>query len=112
MNLNTGYLKILLILPEFILLFGQTLYAQPERLNFERLSPGRCQSSATIYSILQDKRGLMWFASTDGLICYDGYKFKTYKHNSRDPYSLSEDWVTSLAEDENETFGWGSGTEV
>ena len=101
MNLNTGFLRILLIVSIFTLIFQNELIAQPKRLDFARLSPGKGQSSATIYSILQDRHGFMWFGSTDGLICYDGYKYKTYKHDSKDPYSISEDWVTSIAEDEN-----------
>lgn len=100
MNRNVAFLKILFVLG--ITAFFQTgLFAQPDRLDFERLSPGKGQSNATIYAIFQDKKGFMWFGSTDGLICYDGYKFKTYKHDAKDPYSISEDWITSIAEDEN-----------
>ncbi len=101
MNLNNRFLKILLALITCNFLFLNGIVAQPERLNFERLSPGKGQASATIYSILQDKKGFMWFGSTDGLICYDGYKFKTYKHDSKDPHSISEDWVTSITEDKD-----------
>lgn len=34
-----------------------------------------------ILSMLQDKRGMMWFGTYDGLNSFDGYEFKNYKGN-------------------------------
>ena len=40
-----------------------------------------------INSILQDRRGFMWFATEDGLNRYDGNTFVVYKNNPNDPNS-------------------------
>jgi ligand-binding sensor domain-containing protein/signal transduction histidine kinase len=49
--------------------------------------------------ILQDRRGFLWFGTEDGLNRYDGYTFKVYKPDPDVPNSLSDRWITSLAED-------------
>ena len=36
-------------------------------------------SQNTIMSILQDDKGVMWFATWDGLYKFDGYTFNNYK---------------------------------
>jgi signal transduction histidine kinase/ligand-binding sensor domain-containing protein/DNA-binding response OmpR family regulator len=41
----------------------------------------------------------MWFGTADGLIRYDGYKFKIFKHNPDDVTSLSFNSVLSIYED-------------
>ena len=45
---------------------------------------------------LQDSRGLMWMASTAGVVSFDGYNFKVYGHKE---YNLSTSRVIRLAED-------------
>lgn len=35
-----------------------------------------------IQNIMQDHRGLMWFATWDGLYNYDGYRFRRFKAGS------------------------------
>ena len=43
----------------------------------------------------------MWFATRDGLNCYDGNAFVVYKHNPNDPGSLSANFVLDLMEDDH-----------
>lgn len=52
-----------------------------------------------VLDILQDKYGIMWFATLSGLTKYDGFRFTTYFYSADDPYSLSCNEVTSLVED-------------
>ena len=61
-------------------------------------TPGLSQNS--IYSILKDRTGLMWFATQDGLNKYDGYKTKVYKHRFGDRRALPSNFITSMAEDQ------------
>ena len=56
-------------------------------------------SQNRIYSILQDRRGFMWFATQDGLNRYDGNTFVVYKNNPDDPNTLSTSLIQSLIED-------------
>ncbi len=56
-------------------------------------------SQNRIYSILQDRRGFMWFATEDGLDRYDGNAFVVYKNNPDDPNTLSANLIQNLIED-------------
>lgn len=55
-------------------------------------------SQSTVYSIMEDKQGFMWFATEDGLNKYDGYQFTVFKNNSFEQNSLSENTVYSIDE--------------
>ena len=94
------------VLTLIVLLFNLPIPAQnknilptniPE-LKFDHFSPEQGFSGSPVFSILQDSRGFMWFA-TDGLVRYDGYNFKVFKHNPDDEKSLSYNSVLSIYED-------------
>ncbi len=70
-------------------------------VRFENLTIEDGLSQSSVFAILQDKRGLMWFGTWDGLNRYDGYQFTTYKYNVKDPYSLSNNEIRALYEDSN-----------
>ncbi|RMH61266.1 MAG: response regulator [Calditrichaeota bacterium] len=53
----------------------------------------------TIYAILQDSTGYLWLGTNDGLVRYDGYRFKTFRHNPDDTTSLSNNHINYLFED-------------
>jgi len=55
----------------------------------------------TVYSILQDKQGFMWFGTKDGLSRYDGYQFKNYRNDKNDPNSIGNNCIRSLFQDAN-----------
>lgn len=44
----------------------------------------------SVWSITQDKNGLIWFGTLDGLCSYDGFNITIYKNNSGDSSSISE----------------------
>lgn len=56
-------------------------------------------SQKTVQSILQDHKGLMWFATWDGLYKFDGYTFKNYKAHPGDNISLSNNRMDNIKED-------------
>lgn len=53
-------------------------------------------SQNTVYQILQDKNGFMWFGTKDGLNRYDGIAFRVYKKENSD---LGKNFITALYED-------------
>ena len=59
-------------------------------------------SQGMVYDILQDQKGFIWLATRDGLNRYDGYTFQTYLNDPLDPYSIADNEVESLYEDQ-----WG-----
>jgi ligand-binding sensor domain-containing protein/predicted transcriptional regulator len=79
------------------------------RIKFEYLTVDDGLSQGTIEDILQDRQGMMWFATRDGLNRYDGQKFTVFRNNSNDPNSLASNWVLSLALDPSGKLWIGSG---
>ena len=47
---------------------------------FESLGVNEGLPHSSVYSILQDKKGFMWFGTADGLCRYDGTELKTFKY--------------------------------
>ncbi|HEY8024876.1 MAG TPA: two-component regulator propeller domain-containing protein [Burkholderiaceae bacterium] len=70
----------------------------PISLRFEQFKQGQGMD-ANIDAIAQDVQGFIWFASTNGLTRYDGYKTTTYKSIPSDPNSLTESKVFGLLAD-------------
>lgn len=66
---------------------------------FEPLTVEDGLSQSTIFTILQDSRGYMWFGTDDGLDRYNGYNFKVYKSFPQDSNSLSNTRINAVTED-------------
>ncbi|HTD38995.1 MAG TPA: two-component regulator propeller domain-containing protein, partial [Mucilaginibacter sp.] len=75
------------------------VYAQKPSLNFEHFGTHEGLSQINVNCIIQDSRGFMWIGSRNGLNRYDGYKFTTYRYDSKNESSLSNNMITDLAED-------------
>lgn len=56
-------------------------------------------SNSIINTIYQDRNGVIWIATEDGLDRYDGAKFSTYKHEDGNERSLTDNNVNILFED-------------
>ena len=67
---------------------------------YERLSTASGLSQSTIYKIIQDQKGFLWFATADGLNRYDGHSFVIYRHDPGDSNTLSGSDVSTIAEDD------------
>ncbi|WP_433831216.1 hybrid sensor histidine kinase/response regulator transcription factor [Flavobacterium anhuiense] len=52
-----------------------------------------------INHIIQDKKGFMWFATTNGLSKYNGYRFKNYKTDAIDKVLMKNNRIDWIAED-------------
>ena len=68
-------------------------------IGFERLSLEQGLSQSTVYALVQDASGFLWFGTQDGLNKYDGYEFTVYRPDPEDPNSLSGHYVRALAVD-------------
>jgi signal transduction histidine kinase/ligand-binding sensor domain-containing protein len=79
-----------------------------QRLRFERISLEQGLSQSTVFCMLQDSQGFMWFGTEDGLNRYDGYTFTIYKHDPEDPNSLGNNWIQALLEDDSGTLWIGT----
>ena len=69
------------------------------RVRFEHLTSADGLSNDSVFAILQDHRGFMWFGTQGGLNRYDGYRITQYRHDPGTPNSLAGDFVDTLFED-------------
>nr|WP_320057697.1 two-component regulator propeller domain-containing protein [uncultured Bacteroides sp.] len=56
-------------------------------------------SQNTVMSVLQDRKGNMWFATWDGINKFNGYSFKTYKARQGNQITLTNNRVDYIYED-------------
>lgn len=68
-------------------------------LSTKRLTVEHGLSQNSVQDFLQDRRGFMWFGTSDGLNRYDGYTFSIFRHNDRDSTTIAHNWVAALLED-------------
>lgn len=92
----------------FLLLSVKILYAQPYYFKHYQVENGLSNNS--VFASVQDDKGFIWFGTKDGLNRFDGYSFKTYRHDPADPSSLGNDKIYSLMSDK--TAGLWVGTDL
>lgn len=76
------------------LLFSKT----DSDFHFKKIQVDDGLSENTIYSILQDSKGYMWFGTKDGLNRFDGNRFRIFRHDVRKSNSLGNNFVRCLVE--------------
>lgn len=83
----------------FFFAYISTVFSQDNDFVFRHLSISEGLSQSSVISVAQDKKGLMWFGTRDGLNKYDGQRFTVYKHDNNDSSSISNNDITSIFED-------------
>jgi signal transduction histidine kinase/ligand-binding sensor domain-containing protein len=68
----------------------------PPAVRFEHLNVEDGLSHSEVWAIVQDQKGFLWFGTQNGLNKYDGYQFKTYRHDPLDKGSLRDNFIESL----------------
>ena len=92
---------ILLVAPYSIL-------SQTRQVRFESISSSSELSEANVLSIYQGRKGFMWFGTSDGLFKYNGYEFTVYKHDPKDPHSISNDFIQVISGTGNDVIWFGT----
>lgn len=80
-------------------LWGQSYQQGNATVQFERLTTEQGLSNHFVITLMQDRRGYLWFGTATGLDMYDGYRFTNYKFDPRDTTSLTKNQVLTLWED-------------
>ncbi|MDW7695770.1 two-component regulator propeller domain-containing protein [Flammeovirgaceae bacterium SG7u.111] len=94
------YIKLSFI--AIILSFGiWDTVAYCQDLKFRHLSIEEGLSNNTVWSIIQDDEGYMWFGTNDGLNRYDGYDLTVFRNDGADSLSLSSSRITELYRSNN-----------
>ena len=74
------------------------ILAQPEDYIFAHVDVTNGLSNNHITGIYKDTRGFMWFGTVSGLNRYDGYQFRVFKHDARDPHSIIDNYIEQIFE--------------
>ena len=82
---------------------GSAMAAAPhqEPLPVQRVPLIGALAQNSVVDMLQDRSGLMWFATAGGVNVYDGYEFRAISSDPRDPNSLTGALVSRLFEDQS-----------
>jgi signal transduction histidine kinase/ligand-binding sensor domain-containing protein/DNA-binding response OmpR family regulator len=62
----------------------------------------------SVWAVMQDSRGFMWFGTNDGLNRFDGKTFKVFCHIENDTLSIGNNFIHCLKEDSQGRFFVGT----
>ena len=77
-------------------------------LRFIQLNSTGIEPHSRVGQIVQDDMGFLWFGTQDGLERYDGYSFREYRHDPKNPNSLSGSDSFALFKDRSGKLWVGS----
>ncbi len=80
-----------------IFYFVTTNSLSPQTPNFYHYTSSNGLASSTIFDMLQDDNGFIWFATANGVSKFDGHRFKNYGINE----GLNSNLITSIIENKN-----------
>ena len=71
----------------------------PVSAQFQHLTIKQGLSQNTVYSIVQDKRGILYFGTQDGLNLYNGYGFQVIRHHADSHAHPSDNNILCMVRD-------------
>lgn len=90
--------KVVVVMLAIVLSFGIETKAY-DGINFRNITIEDGLSQASVETILQDRKGYIWFGTNDGLNRYNGYNFKVYRHEKDNSSSIINNYIVDLKED-------------
>ena len=85
-------------------------HAQRPALKFEHFNTRNGLLKNFVWKTFQDHKGIIWFATENGLNKFDGYDFSVYQYNPQDPNSLGSNSVRVIYEDKQNNLWIGTTT--
>ncbi|HTE09466.1 MAG TPA: two-component regulator propeller domain-containing protein [Chitinophagaceae bacterium] len=93
-------ISILLVLVVLLQVSAQP----PKQYTFTHYSTATGLQSNQVNAVVQDETGYMWMATTEGLVRFDGTRYKTFQHNSNDPFSIPSNAILQLLTDKKKNL--------
>lgn len=100
--------RLALVALIMLCLWTGNVLGAPRSLRFERLSIEQGLSQQSVLTILQDRRGFIWFGTQAGLNRFDGYRVTAYRNDPDDPGSIPDNYVLASYEDEQGRLWFGT----
>mgnify|MGYP003324034602 FL=1 len=98
-----------LIVKETIFLISLISFASGQSdFSFKNISVSDGLAESTVKVIFEDKNGLMYIGTENGLDVYDGYEFNNYHMNSFDNNSILGNKVSCISEDSKNNIWVGT----
>ncbi len=101
-------LRRLLFTILFFVVLPQLYAAEHTNFHFKNIQVDEGLSENTVFCILQDSKGYIWFGTKDGLNRFDGTNFRVFRHDDANPASLGNNFIRSLLEGEDGNFYIGT----
>ncbi len=96
--LNLHFLWVLVVIYLFLFAPVRAL-AQQQHYEFLHLSLNDGLSNSQVLNLMQDRKGYLWIGTLSGLNRYDGYNFKTFRHQENDSTSIRDNYIEGIYED-------------
>jgi signal transduction histidine kinase/ligand-binding sensor domain-containing protein len=80
------------------------IFPQEKVLRFKHLTTDDGLSQNTIFGIVKDKYGFVWFGTWGGLNRFDGYKFTIYSADADNPKALPANRIISVISDSGQNI--------
>ncbi|PRY53599.1 two component regulator with propeller domain [Arcticibacter pallidicorallinus] len=96
---NSFWLKRFLLALAFC--FSMSVRGREVNYNFKHYTINEGLSQNTVLCLLEDKDGVIWMGTADGLNKFDGYDFTHYKHQFRHAGGISNNQINALYEAKN-----------
>lgn len=80
-----------------------------EKIQFNKIAGDQNVALNFIWCVFQDTKGFIWIGASEGLIRYDGLRFKSYKYSTNDTNSISANTVRVILEDKSGYLWIGTG---
>lgn len=96
----------------YLIINSQYIFAKAEYSpHFRKINVNTGLSESSVYCILQDSKGYMWFGTKDGLNKYDGNSFRIFKgvnSNQADSQTLQNNFIRCLIQGNDSTIFIGT----
>ncbi|MBC8047536.1 MAG: hypothetical protein H7Y00_12125 [Fimbriimonadaceae bacterium] len=96
------------------ILFGFHSFAQNSdnhKIQFHQFSTEHGISQNCFWHIIQDKKGYMWFGTTNGVLKFDGYDFTIFQTDPENKNALPDSWLYEMCSDTEGNI-WFIGSET